>query len=130
MRKVAAEGRKVIDRFSIRSLSVKSPVRTLSGGNQQKVLLGRWLRLDLEFLILDEPTRGVDVGARQEIHRIARAFANAGHGVLMISSELEELAVCDRVIVLREGQVTGEVLAPNITEAAILVLCYPDRKGA
>jgi ribose transport system ATP-binding protein len=128
MRSVTREGEDVVKRLGVKTSSVVSAVRTLSGGNQQKVLIGRWLRMPVELLILDEPTRGVDVGARNEIHRIARAFAESGHAVLMISSELEELEVCDRVLVIREGEVVEEILAPHISEASILAHCYPEER--
>lgn len=84
------------------------PVKTLSGGNQQKVVLGKWLMRDPSVLILDEPTRGVDVGARSEIYRIARHLAANGAGILFISSEIEELTgVCDRILVMQRGIVTA-----------------------
>jgi ribose transport system ATP-binding protein len=124
--KVMEAGEAVVARFGVRAPSARTAVGALSGGNQQKVLVGRWLSLDIKVLILDEPTRGVDVGARHEIHRIARGFADGGNAVLMISSELEELNVCDRVVVLREGETVGELHAPDISEAAILASCYPD----
>ena len=94
--------------FGVRVASLAVPARLLSGGNQQKLLLGRWLTRNLRLLILDEPTRGVDVGAKGEIYRLIDGFAAEGMTVLMISSELPEIiALCDRVAVMREGRVAG-----------------------
>ena len=98
--------------------------RRLSGGNQQKVVVGKWLMRRPRLLILDEPTRGVDVGARAEIHRTIRGLAASGVAILMIASELEELLTCDRVIVLREGRVAGVLRSEDITVPAMLSLCY------
>ena len=79
-------------------------IRTLSGGNQQKALLARWLATSPKVLIVDEPTRGIDIGAKAEIHRLLREYANAGNGVIVVSSEMPELlGLCDRIIVLHEG---------------------------
>jgi monosaccharide-transporting ATPase len=96
-------------------------IRELSGGNQQKVLLARWLAMDPKILILDEPTRGIDVGAKGEIQRLIRSFSDGGLTVLMISSELEEVAEgADRVYVLREGRTVLEIAGEDITEERIL----------
>jgi inositol transport system ATP-binding protein len=86
------------------------PVRNLSGGNQQKVLVGRWLLTSPRILILDEPTRGVDVGAKADIHRLISSLAEGGAAVVMISSEMPEiLGMSDRVMVMREGRTAGIV---------------------
>lgn len=97
-------------RLNLKSGDVRqTPVRTLSGGNQQKVVLGRWLLREPSLFILDEPTRGVDVGAKQEIYRLLAELADAGMAVLVISSELEELTgLCDRIHVMRRGELVGE----------------------
>jgi ABC-type sugar transport system ATPase subunit len=114
----------------VRHLGIKSPgvataVGQLSGGNQQKVVLGRWLACDAQVLLLDEPTRGVDVGARAEMYLIIKGLASEGRGVLMITSELDEFAqCCDRVLVMAEGRIVGELMGPEITEERILGLCY------
>jgi ABC-type sugar transport system ATPase subunit len=114
----------------IRTLGIKtrnwqSLVSELSGGNQQKVVIGKWLTRRPQLLILDEPTKGVDVGARAEIYHIIRELADGGAGVLVISSENEELvALCNRVIVMVEGRVSGELAGAQITEGAILHLSY------
>jgi ribose transport system ATP-binding protein len=96
-------------------------VQSLSGGNQQKVVLAKWLGLDMKVLLLDEPTRGVDVGAKAEIYRIISELAASGLGVLVVSSELEELAhICTRVLVMREGEIVAEVDGKDATERALL----------
>jgi galactofuranose transport system ATP-binding protein len=120
-----ARQREIVDRF-VRRLGVKcaSPeqrIRELSGGNQQKVLLARWLAMDPKLLILDEPTRGIDVGAKAEIQALIRELAEEGLGVLMISSEIEEVAEgSDRVFVLRDGRTVAELEGQAITEPALM----------
>ncbi len=120
-----ARQREVVERF-IRELGIKcsgpdQKVRELSGGNQQKVLLARWLATNPRLLILDEPTRGIDVGAKGEIQRLIRQFADEGLGVLMISSELEEVAEgADRIFVLREGVSVAELEGERANEEQIL----------
>jgi len=104
--RLAAEFVKKLD---IRTPSLRQKVRNLSGGNQQKVIIARWLTRRPRVLILDEPTRGIDVGAKAEIHALMSQLAQEGVGVLMISSELPEvLGVSDRILVMHEGRVTGE----------------------
>ena len=99
------------------------PVSALSGGNQQKVAIAKMLSVNPQVIFLDEPTRGVDVGAKAEIHRILRDLARAGVGMVVISSELPELiGVCDRVLVVREGRIAGEVSAGQMTEDRIMHL--------
>jgi ribose transport system ATP-binding protein len=111
--------------LSLRARSLEQPVAELSGGNQQKVLLARWLLRDSALLLVDEPTRGVDVGARAEVHDLLRALAAAGKGVVVASSELDELfALCDRLLVLCAGRVTaelrrGEWSAERVLQAAL-----------
>ena len=98
-------------------------IRNLSGGNQQKALLARWLATSPKVLIVDEPTRGVDIGAKAEIHRLLREYANAGHGVIVVSSEMPELlGLCDRIIVLHEGSLAGEVSGRTATEQELIHL--------
>ncbi|MDC5697520.1 sugar ABC transporter ATP-binding protein, partial [Intrasporangium calvum] len=124
--KGGAEGalaRESAKRLNLRSSAVDVPVRTLSGGNQQKVVLARWLALNPKVLLLDEPTRGVDVGAKAELYRIIRSVAREGVGVVVISSELPEvLGICDRILVMREGRVVGELDAATATEEAVMSL--------
>jgi ribose transport system ATP-binding protein len=110
-------------RLRIRTPSLDAQVRNLSGGNQQKVVLGKWLAMGGRVLILDEPTRGVDVGAKQEIYQLMSELASAGLAILMVSSEMEELiAMSDRVLVLHEGRLTGELSGGAITEKNVLQL--------
>jgi ribose transport system ATP-binding protein len=117
-----------LTRDSIKKLNVKiggpdGIVGGLSGGNQQKVLLARWLEIRPKVLILDEPTRGVDVGAKSEIYKIIHQLADDGVGILCISSELPELVgICDRVLVMREGEITGEVSGEMISQENIMAL--------
>ncbi len=120
-----ARQRQVVERF-IKEIGIKcsSPdqkIRELSGGNQQKVLLARWLCMNPKFLILDEPTRGIDVGAKAEIQSLIRKLALEGLGVLMISSELEEIVEgADRVFILREGISVSELGKQQVTEGAVM----------
>jgi putative multiple sugar transport system ATP-binding protein len=94
----------------IKTPSVDVGVAKLSGGNQQKVVLGKWMFTEPDVLILDEPTRGIDVGAKYEIYEIINRLADSGRGVLMISSELPELlGMCDRIYTLTEGVITAEI---------------------
>ncbi len=116
-----------IDRFHIAVPGPQSGVNNLSGGNQQKVLFARWTRACHRVLILDEPTRGVDVGAKVEIYTIIRSLADQGIGVLVISSELPEIiGLCTRVLVMREGVITGEVSGDDINEREIMRLATLD----
>ncbi|WP_192384265.1 ATP-binding cassette domain-containing protein, partial [Mesorhizobium silamurunense] len=110
----AAERRaaKAVAELSIRTRSAQANAGSLSGGNQQKVLLARLLETAPKVIILDEPTRGVDVGAKSEIYRLIDSLANKGIAILMISSELPEvIGVADRVLVMRDGAIAGEVTA-------------------
>jgi ribose transport system ATP-binding protein len=114
---LAAAKRRAAQAFQalrVRAASPLVPVGSLSGGNQQKVLLSRWLETGPKVLILDEPTRGVDIGAKSEIYRIIDDLAKRGIGVVVISSELPEIiGICDRVLVMREGRLVGEVGGPG-----------------
>ena len=110
-------------RLDLKYGHIQNPVSSLSGGNQQKVALAKMLSVDPQVIFLDEPTRGVDVGAKAEIHRMLRSLARAGVGIVVISSELPELVgVCDRVLVVREGRLSGEVAEDDITEENIMHL--------
>jgi ribose transport system ATP-binding protein len=113
--------REAIANLNVKVSGPEGIVGGLSGGNQQKVLLARWLAIAPKVLILDEPTRGVDVGAKSEIYKIIHQLADAGTAVLCISSELAELVgICDRVMVMCEGRLTGEVTGDDITQENIL----------
>lgn len=114
--------------WAINSLRVKTPspntqIRALSGGNQQKVIIGRWLLTNPEILLLDEPTRGIDVGAKYEIYQLIIELASKGKSVIMVSSEMPELlGICDRILVMSGGQLAGEVRAENTTQEEIMKL--------
>ena len=106
------------------------PVRTVSGGNQQKVVLGKWLLTEPKVLILDEPTRGIDVGAKFEIYQLIHQLADRGAGVLVISSEIEELTgICDRILVMRHGAITGEFPREQFDREKILAAALHGSKG-
>ena len=115
-------------KWSIDSMRTKTPsqetkIRSLSGGNQQKVIIGRWLLTEPEVLLLDEPTRGIDVGAKYEIYQLILDLANRGKTVLMVSSEMPELlGVCDRILVMSGGRLAGEVDAKTATQEEIMTL--------
>ena len=105
-------------------------VTSLSGGNQQKVILARWLAANPKVLILDEPTKGIDVGSKSEIYQIICNLAKQGLGVIVISSELPEvMGVCDRIMVMCQGRVTGEVMREDATDEKILTLAMADMLG-
>jgi ribose transport system ATP-binding protein len=115
--------RELTEALDVRPVGVDRPVRTLSGGNQQKVVLARWLLRECRVLLLDEPTRGVDVGARSEIYALIRSLAARGVAVVVVSSEVEEvLGLADRVLVVREGVVVHEGPAEDIDEHRVLDL--------
>lgn len=110
-------------RLNVRMSNVDMPVSALSGGNQQKVAIAKQLAVGPKVILMDEPTRGIDVGAKSEIHLLLRELARSGIGIIMISSELPELlGLCDRVLVIREGAVAGELGADEMTEEAIIRL--------
>lgn len=115
------ETRRYMDRLRIHAQSPDAAVRTLSGGNQQKVLVARWLKADVRILIMDQPTRGVDVAARAEIYRLVRDLASSGYAILLISSESEELLkLCDRFLVIRDGRVIGDLGRKAVTEEGLI----------
>ncbi|HDG1696322.1 L-arabinose ABC transporter ATP-binding protein AraG [Kluyvera ascorbata] len=115
----------------IKSLNIKTPgaqqlIMNLSGGNQQKAILGRWLSEDMKVILLDEPTRGIDVGAKHEIYNVIYALAASGVAVLFASSDLPEvLGVADRILVMREGEISGELLHDSANEQQALSLAMP-----
>ena len=111
----------LVRRLRIKTRSTGEPVGALSGGNQQKVVLARWLATRCPVLLLDEPTRGIDVGARQEIYQVLRELSRDGHALLVASSSLPELlALSDRLVVMRDGRVVGELAAAEATAEAVL----------
>ena len=115
----------------INALNIKTPsadqlIMNLSGGNQQKAILGRWLSEEMKVILLDEPTRGIDVGAKHEIYNVIYALAARGVAVLFASSDLPEvLGVADRIIVMREGEIAGELLHGQADEQRALSLAMP-----
>jgi len=119
----AAAAASFVDRLGIKTPSVRAEVGTLSGGNQQKVALARWLATRPAVLILDEPTQGVDIGAKAEIHHLIAELARGGLAILLISSELPEvLGMCDRVAVMHAGTVAGTLDRARATQDTILHL--------
>jgi rhamnose transport system ATP-binding protein len=127
----AAHARGYVERLRIKASSVAAPADSLSGGNQQKVALARWLSTQPAVLILDEPTQGIDVGAKAEIHAMMDDFAAQGLAILMISSELPEvLAMSDRVFVMRRGRITGELARADATAPAIMALAVGARRNS
>ena len=113
----------MVDKLQIKVHSPAQPVTNLSGGNQQKVVVGKWRLTDPDIIIFDEPTRGVDVGAKAEIYKIINDFAHQGKAVLMVSSEMPELiGMCDRVLVLRQGIIAGELSGEEIQQHKIMEL--------
>jgi simple sugar transport system ATP-binding protein len=121
---VESAARTVVERLHVKTARLETPIVTLSGGNQQKVVIGRWIHAGSRILLLDEPTRGVDIEAKAQIYDIIRALAAEGRAVLFVSSEIEELdQVCDRVLVLRDGVMAEEHIAPSIDAERLLAAC-------
>ena len=115
-----------VRRLGVRCWGTAQIAATLSGGNQQKVVMGKWLATGPRVLLLDEPTRGIDVGAKQEIYALIRALAAEGLAILMVSSELPELLLlADRIFVMSEGRKTGELTRAEASEEAIMHLAAP-----
>ena len=113
---------KYIDMLQIKTASRETPIKSLSGGNQQKVIIGRWLLTNPDFLILDEPTRGIDVGTKTEIQKLVVKLAETGAvAVVFISSEIEEmLRTCDRMVVMRDGAKVGELSEDEMNQSNIM----------
>lgn len=110
------------ERLNIRCTSIDQNITTLSGGNQQKVIIGKWLNANAEIILFDEPTRGIDVGSKSEIYKIMRQLVNQGKGVIMVSSELPELlSVCDRILVFRRGEISARLSSLEATEEKIIL---------
>jgi ribose transport system ATP-binding protein len=119
------------DRFNIKSASLKAALRFFSGGNQQKVYLAKWMDTHPKILILDEPTRGIDVNVKMEIYRFIHALADEGLACIVISSELEEvIGLCDEVIVMKEGRITGRLKGKSINEEEIMFYATGIKEGA
>ena len=119
----------LIHLLNVKAMHTGIPAESLSGGNQQKLVLGKWLATKPRVLILDEPTRGVDVGAKAEVHRIIRDLAARGMATLLISSELPEiLSMSDRILVMRQGRIAGELYRGQATQEKVLALALPDQQ--
>ena len=111
------------DSMKVKTPSYETPIANLSGGNQQKVVLAKWLICNPQILIADEPTRGIDVGAKREIYELMNKFASNGKGIIMISSELPELiGICDRIYVVSEGHIAGMLSRSEFSQEAIMQL--------
>src|SRR5205814_3888541 len=110
-----------VERLRVRLRSINQPIRELSGGNAQKIVLSKWLLTKPKVMVLDEPTRGIDIGAKAEVHRLIAELAAAGMAVLMISSELPEvLAMSDRILVMREGRIVKELRRDEATPERVI----------
>ena len=110
-----------IKKLKVKVSSINSKVSSLSGGNQQKIVISKWLSVHPRIIIMDEPTRGIDVGAKSEIHKLLRSLANQGIGIIIISSELSEaMGLCDRIIVIHEGRIFGELASNDFSEEKIM----------
>jgi len=117
---------KYIEKLGIKTFSAEQKTRNLSGGNQQKIVLAKWLATNPKILLLDEPTRGIDINARNEIYKLISKLASEGLGIIMVSSELVEiLAVSDRILVMSDGRVTGEFMAHQATEENLMEAAIP-----
>jgi rhamnose transport system ATP-binding protein len=115
-----------VKKLRVRLASLRQPIGELSGGNQQKAILARWLLTDPSVLILDEPTRGIDIGVKSEFYDMIGELAASGRAILLISSELPELlALCDRVLVMSEGRITANLARAEATQESIMHAAVP-----
>ena len=112
---------KQMDTLRVKAQGTKTPAKALSGGNQQKVVLGRWLMTEPKILLLDEPTRGIDVGAKAEIYQLINNLAKQGMAIIVVSSELPEvIGISDRIVIFCEGELTGEYAQEEATQEKLL----------
>jgi ribose transport system ATP-binding protein len=122
---------KMIEELNIRTPSLEQEIRYLSGGNQQKVVIGKWLLADSKVLIMDEPTRGIDVGAKVEIYELMNELTEEGAGILMISSDLPEvLGMSDRILVMAGGRITGELSREEASQENVMTLATQGSEAA
>ena len=120
-RKEMELSKQYIQQLAIKTHSTETLVKNLSGGNQQKIVLAKWLAKKPKVLLLDEPTRGIDITAKSEIYKLIKQLGSEGMGIIMVSSELPEiLAVSDRVLVMCEGELTADIPGNDATESTIL----------
>ena len=129
--KERAISEEMVERMGVKTPGDDQVVRYLSGGNQQKVVLGKWLAMKPKLLLLDEPTRGIDVGAKREIYALMEELASSGVAILFVSSEMEEiLGMADRAIVMHEGRITGELSREELTEENVMQLATGREQAA
>ena len=122
-RKERQRATEISKRMNVKTPSLETLISSLSGGNQQKIVIAKWLLCSPEILLLDEPTRGIDVGAKCEIYKLITELAKEGKAVLMISSEMEELiGVCDRIYVMAKGRISGELARKDFSQENIMKL--------
>ena len=127
----AEKAEKMVEDLNIRTPSLEVEVRFLSGGNQQKVVIGKWLLADSRILIMDEPTRGIDIGAKAEIYELMNELTENGAGILLISSDLPEvLGMSDRILVMSGGHITGELSAGEATGERVMELATQGSEAA
>ena len=120
-KRIRADTEEYVKKLNTKTPTIETPIQNLSGGNQQKVLVGRWLLTDPDILIVDEPTRGIDVGAKAEIHSLITRLAGEGKAIIMISSELPEvMGMSDRIVVMHEGTMTAIVDRKDFSSELIL----------
>ena len=126
-----SQAQKMIEELTIRTPSPEQEIRYLSGGNQQKVVIGKWLLADSKVLIMDEPTRGIDVGAKVEIYELMNELTEEGAGILMISSDLPEvLGMSDRILVMAGGRITGELSREEASQEKVMTLATQGSEAA
>jgi ribose transport system ATP-binding protein len=116
----------LLRRVNLRPFQLDRPIRLFSGGNQQKAIIARWLASRSQILLFDEPTRGIDVGAKAEIYHLIEALAADGHSIIVVSSELPEvIRLSDRVLVMRDGKIAAEIPREDLSESAIVAHAIP-----
>ncbi|WP_132412247.1 sugar ABC transporter ATP-binding protein [Neorhizobium sp. S3-V5DH] len=124
--KLRATAQDLLKRVNLRPFQLDRPIRLFSGGNQQKAIIARWLAAKSQILLFDEPTRGIDVGAKSEIYHLIEDLAREGHSIIVVSSELPEvIRLSDRVLVMREGQIAADIPRDELTESAIVAHAFP-----
>ena len=125
-----AAANEYIEKLAIKTPSDRQPARLLSGGNQQKIVIAKWLLRDCKVLIFDEPTRGIDIGTKQQIYKFIAGLAAEGRSIIVVSSEMPELiGLCDRILVMRTGHIVGEVAGDHMNENEIVVLATGVQAG-
>jgi ribose transport system ATP-binding protein len=124
--RLRAAAQDLLKRVNLRPFQLDRPIRLFSGGNQQKAIIARWLAAKSQILLFDEPTRGIDVGAKSEIYHLIEDLAREGHSIIVVSSELPEvIRLSDRVLVMREGRIAADISREQLTESAIVAHAIP-----